>query len=127
MKNNQKGFTYPLTLCLLVLFLLFFSMHIERLQSKRMMAHETAAILQQEYYFLSSVKKIEVIFQAGGSIPSKGTITYINGTMDYQAETPSGYVQKVNFTLRTKAGDAIFCRGFFDTRTKKLIKWVELK
>lgn len=127
MKNNQKGFTYPLTLCLLILFLLFFSMHIERLHTERMMAHETAAILQQEYYFLSSVKKIEVIFQAGGSIPSKGTIAYINGTMDYQAETPSGNVQKVNFTLCTKAGDAIIGRGFFDTRTKKLIKWVELK
>ncbi|MFF2448603.1 competence type IV pilus minor pilin ComGG [Neobacillus sp. NPDC058068] len=125
MKNNQQGFTYPLTLCLLILFIIFFSMHIERLQTERMLAHETAAILQQEYYFLSSVKKIEVIFQAGGSIPSKGTIIFLNGTMNYQAETPSGYVQKVNFTLRTKAEESIIGRGFFDTRTKKLIKWGE--
>ncbi|ETI67329.1 competence type IV pilus minor pilin ComGG [Neobacillus vireti] len=125
MKNNQQGFTYPLTLCLLFLFIMFFSMHIERLQTERMLAHETAAILQQEYYFLSSVKKIEVIFQSGGSIPSKGTIIYLNGTMNYQAETPSGYVQKVIFTLRTKEEESIIGRGFFDTRTKKLIKWVE--
>lgn len=123
MKNNQQGFTYPLTLCLLILFIMFFSMRIERLQTERMLAHETAAILQQEFYFLSSVKKIEVIFQSGGSIPSKGTINFLNGAMDYQAETPSGYVQKVNFTLRTKAGESIIGRGFFDTRTKKLIKW----
>ncbi|WP_312471747.1 competence type IV pilus minor pilin ComGG [Neobacillus sp.] len=127
MKNNEKGFTYPLTLCLLLLFLLFFSLHVEQLLTERKMAHETAVILQQEYYFLSSVKKIEGIFQTGGTIPSKGTITYVNGNMDYQAETPTGYVQKVNFTLRLRSDEAIIGRGFFDTRTKKLIKWVELK
>jgi competence protein ComGG len=127
MKNNEKGFTYPLTLCLLILVLLFFSMHIEQLLSERKMAHETATILQEEYYFLSSVKKIEVLFQSLGTIPAKGTITYVNGNMDYQAETQTGYIQKVNFILRLNSGEEIIGRGFFDTRTKKLSKWVELK
>ncbi|WP_180247414.1 competence type IV pilus minor pilin ComGG [Bacillus sp. AFS031507] len=128
MKNNEKGFTYPLTLCLIIIFLLFFSVRIEQLLSERKMAHETAIILQEEYYFLSSVKKVEVIFQKSGILPVKGTISFVNGTMDYKAETPNGYVQKVNFTLHLLAVDKTFIgRGYFDTRTKRLSNWVELK
>ncbi|MEH7501437.1 competence type IV pilus minor pilin ComGG [Neobacillus drentensis] len=128
MKNNEKGFTYPLTLCLLIIFLSFFSVRIEQLVSERKMAHETATILQEEYYFLSSVKKVEGMFQEKGTIPAKGTFSYVKGTMDYQAETPTGYVQKVNFTLHLHTGDeTAIGRGFFDTRTKRLSKWIELK
>lgn len=127
MTNNEKGFTYPLTLCFLLLFLLFFSIQIEKLQTERKLAKETAAILQQEYYFLSSAKKLEGIFQNNGTLPSKGTIMYINGSVEYQTEPSAGYAQKVNFTLRLKSNEPIIGRGFFDTRTKKLIKWVELK
>lgn len=127
MINNENGFTYPLTLCLLILFLLFFSMHVEKLLSQRKLVHETAIILQEEYYFLSSVKKIENQFQTGGTIPSIGTIFYLKGNMDYQAEIPSGYMQKVNFTLKLNSGETVIGRGFFDTRTKKLVKWAELK
>lgn len=128
MKNNEEGFTYPLTLCLLIIFLVFFSMQIEKLLSERRIAHETAVILQQEYYFFSSVKKFERAFQTDGNFPVKGTFWFIHGYMDYQAEPPVGYIQKVNFTLRLNPrGVTAIGRGFFDTRTKRLSKWVELK
>lgn len=128
MKNNEKGFTYPLTLCLLIIFLLFFTVRIEQLLSARKMAHETATILQEEYYFLSSIKKAERIFQKNGTIPSKGTFIFVRGTMDFQAESPIGYIQKVNFTLHLIPGNETASgRGFFDTRTKRLSKWIELK
>ncbi|EKN66288.1 hypothetical protein BABA_16757 [Neobacillus bataviensis LMG 21833] len=125
MKINEQGFTYPLVLCILILFLLFFSMHIEQLLTERKMAHETAIILQEDYYMLSSVKKIEGMMQTSGTIPTKGTITYVNGTMNFQADPPSGYLQRVNFSLNLKSGEAIFGRGFFDTRSRKIVKWVE--
>lgn len=120
---NEKGFTYPLTLCLLLLFLLFFSMQLERSLTERKLAHEAAIVMQEEYYFLSSVKKIEAAFQAQGSLPVKVTITYRKGWMDVQSETPSGFSQRVTFTLNLTSGEKIMGRGYFDTRTKKLIKW----
>jgi hypothetical protein len=128
MRNNERGFTYPLTLCLLIIFLVFFSMHIEKLLSERKIAHETAVILHEEYYFLSSVRKIEITFQTDGTFPAKGTFKFVNGYMDYQAEPPAGYIQKVNFTLHLNpGGETATGRGFFDTRTKRLSKWIELK
>ncbi|MEH7074027.1 competence type IV pilus minor pilin ComGG [Neobacillus drentensis] len=128
MKNNEKGFTYPLTLCLLILFLLFFSGRVEQLLSGRKMAQETKIIQLEEYYFLSSVKKVEVIFQKSGTLPIKGTFKFGKGTMDYQSETPIGYSQKVNFTLQLNIGKVTANgRGYFDTRTKRLTKWLEFK
>jgi hypothetical protein len=127
-KNNEKGFTYPLMLCLLILFILFFSVRIEQLQSERKIAHETATIQQGEYYFLSSIKKVEVIFQKSGIIPAKGTINYVNGLMEYQSEIPAGNIQVVNFTLHLNTADETSIgRGFFDKRTRRLSKWIELK
>lgn len=126
MRNSEKGFTYPLTLCLLILFLFFFSMRVDQLLSKRMIARETSVILQEEYYYLSSVKKIENLLQSSGSIPAKGVIPYWNGTMTYEANAPIGYSQKVQFSLQMKTGETVTGYGTFDTRSKKLIKWQEL-
>jgi len=125
MKNSEHGFTYPLTLCTLLLFLIFFSMHIEQLLSERKMTVETKEIQMQEYYFLSSVKKVETLYQTRGTMPAKGTLVYINGTMDYRAETPSSYIQIVDFTLVLHLRDPVVGYGYFDTRSKTIIKWVE--
>ena len=126
MRNNEQGFTYPLTLAVLILFLLLFSFRVEQLLTERKLAHETNLILQEEYYFHSSVKKVEEIMQSGGVIPSKGTFTYLKGSMGFQADIPIGTVQKINFTLRMHTGETVVGRGFFDTSSKKMIKWIEI-
>jgi hypothetical protein len=127
MKNSERGFTYPLTVCTLLLFLIFFSMHIEALLSERKMAVETKEIQMQEYYFLSSAKKVESLYQTRGTIPARGTLVYINGTMNYRAETPSSNIQIVDFTLVLYSREPIVGYGYFDTSTKTIIKWVEVK
>jgi len=127
MRNQEKGFTYPLTLCLLIVFILFFSMQVDRLVSERKIAYESQAILQEEYYFLSSVKKIEAMLLTAGSIPSTGAFQYKNGRIQFTTEPVSGTIQKVNFTLSLHSGHRIIGQGTFDTRTKKLTNWFELK
>ena len=126
MRNNEKGFTYPLTLVLLILFLTVFSFRVEQLVTERKLAHETAVILQEEYYFHSSSKKIEKLMQSGAVIPAKGTFSYLKGIIDFQADSPIGSVQKINFTLRLHTGETVVGRGFFDIATKKMIKWTEI-
>jgi hypothetical protein len=120
---NEHGFTYPLTLCLLLLFLLFFSLQVERLLTERKVAHETELVMREEYYFLSSVKKLEATFQTKGILPVSGIFTYQKGWMDFKTDAPSGYSQRVTFSLSLQTGEKVTGRGYFDTRTKKLIKW----
>ena len=102
-------------------------MHIEALLSERKMAVETKEIQMQEYYFLSSAKKVESLYQTRGTMPAKGTLVYINGTMNYRSETPSSNIQIVDFTLVLYSREPIVGYGYFDTSTKTIIKWVEVK
>ena len=126
MRRGENGFTYPFTLIVLLLFLTFFSVQVEALLTERKMAHETSIILQQEYYILSTIKKVEYLYQSRTTIPAKGSIPYVHGIMEYQSEKPLGTVQLINFTLRLHSGEAIIASGYFDTRLKHIIKWVEL-
>lgn len=127
MKKNEAGFTYPFTLMVLLLFLIFFSVRIEGLLIERKTARESLIIRQQEYYFLTSIKKMEGLYQAGTTLPLKDTMTYLNGRMEYQSEKPINNVQKVNFTLSLNSGETIMAHGFFDLNSKRLIKWIEMK
>jgi competence protein ComGG len=105
---------------------MYFSIHINQLLSDRKLANETAAIMQQEYYFLSSVKKLEVMLQTGGTIPAKGTINYINGSVVYQIEPPADSVQRVVFSLNLNSGLSVVGYGYFDVNLKRLSKWSEI-
>jgi hypothetical protein len=127
MNNREKGFTYPLTLAVLILFLMMFSVRVEQFYMERRQANETATILQEEYYFHTSVKRIEKMLQSGEPIPKRGTFSFMNGVMEYQAETVIGTVQWINFTLRLHTGELWIGRGLFDINLKKLTMWIEKK
>lgn len=118
MKGNEKGFTYPLVLCLLIVFLAFFSMNVELMLAQRKQAHETLIMMQEELYFLSSVKKVEKSFQSDGKAPAKGTFHFQNGRVDFLADALTGDIQKIQFTLRLNSGEMIIGKGFFDTKQK---------
>lgn len=125
MIRNQTGFTYPLTLAVLMSFLLFFSVQAEQLLTEKKMYHETKIILQEEYYMLSSVKKIENKLQTGEPIASKGTFPFLKGNVNYQADVPIGSSQKITFTLQLSTGETAIGFGYFDKNLKKLTKWIE--
>lgn len=125
MRKNEQGFTYPLTLCMLLVFLVFFSIRVDLLLGERQLSGQTEIILQEEYYFFSAVKKLENTLKLKGIISTKGTIKYVNGDMDYQTAAQTGAVQTIDFTLRLNSGITVIGRGYFDTKLKKMTKWVE--
>jgi hypothetical protein len=125
MKNNENGFTYPLILSVLIVFLIFFSFSVEQLQSERLMAYETKKILKQGYYMMSSAKKIEKRIQNGDSIQTNGVFNFKDGKMDYVPSPPLDGIQKVTFTLQLESGEVASGIGFYDINVKKMSKWVE--
>ncbi|OLS41704.1 competence type IV pilus minor pilin ComGG [Bacillus sp. MRMR6] len=127
MRNNEKGFTFPLTLTITLLFLIIFSYRLEQLVTERRLSHETAIIIQQEYYYHSSVKKLEKVLQSGGTIQPKGSYSFTNAHIAYQTENLIGTTQRINFTLTMASGETSSYRGIFDLHLKKLVKWIELQ
>jgi hypothetical protein len=126
MKINEQGFTYPLTLCMLIIFMIFFSAHVDLLLSERRLSQQSEIIQQEEYYFFSSVKKLENKLKLTGTIPSKETIKYINGDMVYQTESQAGTIQIIKFTLSLNSGITVIGRGYFDLKLKKMVKWIDM-
>ena len=125
MIQNQKGFTYPLTLSLLLIFFIFFSIRVEQLLVERKFSYNTKILLMQEYYMLTSAKKMEKILQTGDGAPTIGSFAYRDGTINYQLDPPNGSTLKFTLILQLKSGETIYGYGFYDTNSKKLTKWVE--
>ncbi|XJZ26207.1 competence type IV pilus minor pilin ComGG [Bacillota bacterium Lsc_1132] len=127
MIRDQKGFTYPLTLSLLIVFLFFFSIRVEQLLTERKFMHNAKIMLVQEYYMLTTEKKMEKVLQSGDgtSVPTSGSFVYREGQMNYQIEPPSGNTQKITFTLQLTSGEVTYGYGYYDINTKNLVKWIE--
>ena len=125
MIKNEQGFTYPLTLSVLIIFLLFFSIRVEQLLSERKMARETKKILVQEYYMLSSAKKLEKSIQKGETLQSKGIFSYKYGKMNFQTNLPLNNVQEISFTLHLDTGEISKGIGYYDIDSKKMVNWIE--
>lgn len=123
--SNQRGFTYPLTLAILLSFLIFFSFQVEQLLTEKKMFQETKKIWLEEYYMLVSVKKIEGQLEAGEPISPKGTFHYLKGFVNYQADSPTMSTQKITFTLQLNTGETAIGFGYYDKNMKKLTKWQE--
>jgi competence protein ComGG len=123
--KNEQGFTYPLTLSLLLSILLFFSIQIDQLLTEEKIAHETKKIYLEEYYMLISIKNVEGILQSGETLSQKGTFSYLNGYVNYAADSPTGTAQKITFTLQLPSGETFVGVGYFDKNLKTLTKWVE--
>jgi hypothetical protein len=125
MIKNERGFTYPLTLSLLLSFLIFFSIQVDQLLTEEKMFHEQKKILLEEYYMLISIKNIERNFKSGQPIAQKGTFSYLKGNVNYAADLPTGSSQKITFTLQLPSGETFVGTGYFDKNLKTLTKWVE--
>ncbi|MGG5255070.1 competence type IV pilus minor pilin ComGG [Neobacillus sp. SM06] len=125
MIHSQKGFTYPLTLSLLLIFFIFFSIRVDQLLTERKFTYNTKISLVQEYYMLTTAKKVEKILQTGDGTTTSGSFSYRDGTINYQIDPPSGSIQKFTLTLKLKSGETVNGYGFYDTNLKMLTKWVE--
>lgn len=88
------------------------------------MFHESKVIFQQEYYMLSTVKKVENMLQSGKAVQA-GTFHYQLGSVSYLADAPSDSVQRITFSLKPHSGATGLGYGYYDTNTKKVIKWIE--
>ncbi|WML45295.1 competence type IV pilus minor pilin ComGG [Neobacillus sp. PS3-40] len=125
MIKSEQGFTYPLTLSILMIFLVFYSIRVEQLLIERKMNQETKKIEKQEYYMLSSTKKIEKLLHDGQPIQQYSTFTYKYGIVNVLTNIPIGNIQKITFTLHLDSGEVSEGIGYFDINFKKIVQWEE--
>lgn len=122
--NAQRGFTYPFTLMLLILFSLAMLYFSEHYLSEKRINTMVEKLLIEDYYMLHAVKQAERTFQSEPATVS-GHMTYKNGAVTYTAEEYDDQTMVVVFDGQLFMGEKWKGKGYYDKEMKKMIKWVE--
>ncbi|WP_191090620.1 competence type IV pilus minor pilin ComGG [Niallia endozanthoxylica] len=126
LRHNQKGFTYPLTLCMLILFSTILAIYLEQYLTEKRMLTETENILKQEYYIVSTLKTMEESLAVEGRTNHTGSIEFYDGQAEYVIEEITGSLWEIKLQIKTGIDSRQFSgTAFYDTDYKKIIKWVE--
>ncbi|OCA91099.1 hypothetical protein A8F94_04360 [Bacillus sp. FJAT-27225] len=126
MRLYQKGFTYPVTLSILLSMCLFLIMTAEILLIEKKVAIELAAIQQQDYYFLTALKKTEREFQSKGIITA-GEYIFDKGTVTYTVSPATNGQHLVTFIVLLTEGTPIQAQSYYNINQKKMVKWFKNK
>lgn len=125
MIQNEKGFTYPLVLMMIILFCFFFTYQLQFYLSEKKFFHESAVILKQEYYMHTAVKKIETALQGSLNSTGSGQYKFQTGLAIFRVESYSSNLLKITITIKLNTLEEIVGYAYYDINQKKMTKWVE--
>jgi len=126
LRRNQKGFTYPLTLCMLILFSTILVIYLEQYVIETRMLAETENLLKQDYYIVSTLKTMEENLATEGRTNNAGSIQFYDGQAEYVIEEMTESLWEIKLRIKMGIDNQQFSgTAFYDTNYKKIIKWVE--
>ena len=127
MLRNQKGFTYPLTLCLLILLSTTLTIQIEQYITEKRMLNETETILKQDYYFLSTIELLQSQIAISDPMPTTGFLDFNDGQVSYTIVELSEKELEIKLVLTMKRGNGeVEGSAFYDKSLGKIVKWNEM-
>ena len=127
MLRNQKGFTYPLTLCLLILLSTTLTIQIEQYITEKRMLNETETILKQDYYFLSTIELLQSKIAISDPMPTIGFLDFNDGQISYTIVELSERELEIKLVLTMKGGNGeVEGYAFYDKSLGKIVAWNEM-
>lgn len=123
MAKGEGGFTYPLALAVLLAISVSLAASSELLLIENKMSKETETIMLQEYYMVSTLKKIEKSMREG--TVAGGSLVYRRGLAAYSVSSASPGLLKITISVNVDGGVPVEGYGFYDITLKKMVKWVE--
>lgn len=118
---NEKGFTYPLTLCLFLLTSLFLTIVFSQYVSEKGVVTEINQQERRQYLFLLTSKKISEQL-ANGEVPVNGVQTFNEITITYSVSQISQQLYDVTYTMK-QGTLQIKAVAQYEGGSGKLIKW----
>lgn len=127
---NERGFIYPVTLCLLLLFSTFLSIQFHQYISDKRFLKEIETFERNQFYFLQSIKRIEKnlneITEETEEIQRfQGKFLYDNGVVTYTIEESGTNFVKVILRVRDESGSEVDGFGYYDKEFKQMVQWEE--
>lgn len=125
MIENEKGFTYPLVLMIIILFCFFLTYQLQFFLAEKKFFHESNVVLKQEYYMHTAVKKVEASLQKYLISTGSGQYPFQNGVVSYRIEEYSSNLLKITLTLKLNTLEVNVSYAYYDKIQMKMTKWVE--
>ena len=127
MLRNQKGFTYPITLSLLILLSTTLTIQIEQYITEKRMLTETETILKQDYYFLSTIELLQSKIAISDPMPTIGFLDFNDGQISYTIVELSERELEIKLILTMKRGNGeVEGSAFYDKSLGKIVAWNEM-
>jgi len=127
MLRNQKGFTYPVTLCLLILLSTVLTIQIEQYITEKRMLNQTETILKQDYYFLSTIESLQSQIAISDPMPTTGFLDFNDGQVSYTIIELSEEEIEIKLILTMKRGNGeVKGSAFYDKSLGEIVKWNEM-
>lgn len=121
---NERGFMFPVTLCILLIFITFLSVHFNQYISEKRYLIELEDFERNQYYFLQSLKKVEHQLREGVPAPN-GTFIYQEGTVTFSTSEMGTNQLQITFRLHTEAQTDLTAMSYYDLDLQKMTKWIE--
>ncbi|PLR72602.1 competence type IV pilus minor pilin ComGG [Bacillus sp. UMB0728] len=129
MLRNEKGFAFPVSLSILLASCLSLLILLGQNVSEAELLDEKEQILKQDYYLLSSVKRLErhLADVEEDETLQPGSFIFKEGTVTYSMTELAGSLFEISFTLAIESQKPIVSYAFYDRDRGKMIKWTEKK
>lgn len=129
MLRNEKGFAFPVSLSILLASCLSLLILLGQNVSEAELLNEKEQILKQDYYLLSSVKRLErhLADVEEDENLQPGSFIFKEGTVTYSMTELAGSLFEISFTLAIESQKPIVSYAFYDRDRGKMIKWTEKK
>lgn len=121
---NEKGFMFPVTLCILLLFSVFLSVQFNQYVIEKKHKIELEQFEKNQYYFLQSLKKVELLLSQEIYEPN-GSFMYEGATVTYSVIDLGTNILQISFRLTTDSDLQTTATANFDKESQKISKWVE--
>jgi len=108
-----------------IIFSIVLVIHIDQYVIEKRMFMETETILKQDYYLLSSVRKVETILATNVETVNSGSFEFYDGHADYQLKKKTDTIWEINIQLMTGKEITITGIAYYDSDRQKVIQWIE--
>ncbi|MGS2776066.1 hypothetical protein ACVBAX_01700 [Robertmurraya sp. GLU-23] len=119
---NEKGFMYPISLCIFLLVSLFLTIEFNQYVSEKGIVSSVNQQEKRQYLFLLTSKRISDEM-AGGVIPIDGMATYTNAKVTYTVKQISNQYVEVTYFM-TQGTLSVKAIAQYEVGSGKLVRWM---
>lgn len=123
---NECGFSFPVTVCVLTLFVFILSFQGAQLVAVKGLYKEIRQYEKNQYYFLLALKETEkYLADWGENYEGTGQFTYRECSIAYRIQEVDGGGLQIIYSLYFPGRPEVNGVAYYDKHSKRMIKWYE--